>query len=251
VVDYLKANQEIDRFDLIRGIASGLHYLHSQKPNAVIHGDLKGRNIVVDDSGNPKLCDFGLSSIANATEMSTTFAAHGSAAWMAPERHDPNSYGLTRRQAHTPASDVFSFGMTVYEIVSERDPYDNPYDAHSSIVAGKWPNVPAGWRVGGPANAVVRVMRSCWVLQPSERPSSAQIVHDLVRPPPLEISGPPLLFPGPAPQRSSTLPLPAVPDPWGVKPPLEDYPDTPYRERGFPSNIGIPEAIRHVNAKKL
>jgi len=64
------------------GAARGMNYLHCGKP-AVLHRDLKSANILLDDSYNPKVCDFGLSRI-KAHENSMT-ANYGTGQWMAPE----------------------------------------------------------------------------------------------------------------------------------------------------------------------
>jgi serine/threonine protein kinase len=50
------------RFEIIKGICSGLHYLHEEcQATPTIHGDLKPANIFLDDNMMPKLADFGLS----------------------------------------------------------------------------------------------------------------------------------------------------------------------------------------------
>ncbi|KAF9065004.1 kinase-like domain-containing protein, partial [Rhodocollybia butyracea] len=57
LTEYLKSKQQFDRMELIKGIAEGVAYLHS---NNVIHGDLRASSILIDELGNPAVADTGL-----------------------------------------------------------------------------------------------------------------------------------------------------------------------------------------------
>ncbi|KAF8517727.1 kinase-like domain-containing protein, partial [Hysterangium stoloniferum] len=57
VLTYPKANPDADRLGLLIGIAKGLCYLHSHDP-AVVHGDIRAGNVLISDTGIPKLNDF-------------------------------------------------------------------------------------------------------------------------------------------------------------------------------------------------
>ena len=89
-------------------IAEGVDYLHGQD---IIHGDLKGANIVISCQGGrvrPLLCDFGLSKIVGLKGFTTV--ARGTVPWMAPEL-------LGSKEAPcllTWSSDIWAWGMTVY-----------------------------------------------------------------------------------------------------------------------------------------
>ncbi|KAJ7854593.1 kinase-like domain-containing protein, partial [Mycena leptocephala] len=69
----------------LRDVSRGMQYLHSRK---ICHGDIKGINILVEDSGRSLLCDFGLSRVkADITGRTTQIGNNviGSRNWMAPE----------------------------------------------------------------------------------------------------------------------------------------------------------------------
>ena len=76
----------------------------------MIHGDLKAANVLVDSRFRGKVADFGLSQKKNLGGTGTPF-------WMAPEL-------LRMETTNTPASDVYSMGIILYEVYSRRDPYE-------------------------------------------------------------------------------------------------------------------------------
>ncbi|KAF9017925.1 kinase-like protein, partial [Hymenopellis radicata] len=55
---YISSHPEASIKELLEGVADGLDFMHS---NAIVHGDLKGANILVDADGRPRISDFGLS----------------------------------------------------------------------------------------------------------------------------------------------------------------------------------------------
>jgi serine/threonine protein kinase len=69
---------------ITRDIAQGIRFLHSSKP-PILHGDLKGRNILIDSRFRAKLCDFGLSTKKGNLITGTPF-------WLAPECKLPMSF---------------------------------------------------------------------------------------------------------------------------------------------------------------
>ncbi|KIM23202.1 hypothetical protein M408DRAFT_321321 [Serendipita vermifera MAFF 305830] len=76
-----------ERLELWKGIIEGVVYLHGCSP-AIIHGDLKPGNVLIDDNGRPRLCDFGLARVfleEGSTGMTTTSEHTGTTRYLAPE----------------------------------------------------------------------------------------------------------------------------------------------------------------------
>ncbi|KAJ7235848.1 kinase-like domain-containing protein [Mycena rebaudengoi] len=110
VLKYLQEHgrRSVDKF--LSEIAQGLQYLHSQN---IVHGDLRGANILITDEWAACLADFGLTHLSDATTAATSNRA-GSIRWMAPELIDPGHFGLNF--VRTPASDIYAFGCVCVEV---------------------------------------------------------------------------------------------------------------------------------------
>ncbi|KAJ7797892.1 kinase-like domain-containing protein [Mycena olivaceomarginata] len=160
---------------LIREIAQGLAFLHDQR---VVHGDLRGSNILVDDTGSACLTDFGLTVLSDVTATQTNHGA-GSVRWMAPETLDPSACGLTE-YARTPASDIYAFACVCLELYTGYPPFHDAilFDAPVmlQVVAGARPSRPAGNCI---PDHIWNIMQQCWAQDFAERPSILGIVLEL------------------------------------------------------------------------
>ncbi|KAJ7865175.1 kinase-like domain-containing protein [Mycena olivaceomarginata] len=144
-----------------------LAFLHDQR---VVHGDLRGSNILVDDTGSACLTDFGLTVLSDVTATQTNHGA-GSVRWMAPETLDPSACGLTE-YARTPASDIYAFACVCLELYTGYPPF------HDAILSwpGARPSRPAGNCI---PDHIWNIMQQCWAQDFAERPSILGIVLEL------------------------------------------------------------------------
>lgn len=97
---------------IVEDIALGMAYLHDRK---VLHCDLKSSNVLIDSNWNVKLCDFGLSRTKSKLDKLNLFGRVGTPHWMAPE--------ILRCKQYTEYSDVYSFGMILWEMITGEIPY--------------------------------------------------------------------------------------------------------------------------------
>lgn len=117
-------------------IVNALSYLYSIK---VIHRDIKPSNILINQAGIIKLCDFGISGYL-VNSIARTFDA-GCRPYMAPERIDPPR----NRTGYDIKSDVWSFGITMFEIATGRYPYHHArgfFEQLKSICTNPPPRLP-------------------------------------------------------------------------------------------------------------
>ncbi|KAJ7088049.1 kinase-like domain-containing protein [Mycena belliarum] len=179
VIKYLstvgKANRQSTINRLICEIAQGLAFLHDQN---IIHGDLRGSNILVDDDGHACLTDFGLTVLSDATATQTPNGA-GSVPWMAPEMLHPTAFGLVN-PARTRASDIYAFGCVCLELFTGHPPFHEAILCDASVmlqvIEGVRPRRPAG---GVLPDEVWNIVQKCWAHNFSNRPGIADIVLEL------------------------------------------------------------------------
>uniref|UniRef100_A0A0E0PBX5 non-specific serine/threonine protein kinase n=1 Tax=Oryza rufipogon TaxID=4529 RepID=A0A0E0PBX5_ORYRU len=102
------------RFQIIKGVASGLLYLHEDWEQVVIHRDIKASNVLLDGEMNGRLGDFGLARLYDHGVDPQTTHVVGTMGYLAPE--------LVRTGKATPVTDVFAFGVFVLEVTCGRRP---------------------------------------------------------------------------------------------------------------------------------
>jgi eukaryotic-like serine/threonine-protein kinase len=102
---------------IARDIAAGLAHAHAR---GVVHRDLKPGNVLFDGEDRAKIADFGIARVVDADTITDEGTVLGTAAYISPEQ--------VRGEPSTPASDVYAFGVVLYEMLSGRPPFaaENP-----------------------------------------------------------------------------------------------------------------------------
>ncbi|XP_059077005.1 L-type lectin-domain containing receptor kinase SIT2 [Cryptomeria japonica] len=114
------------RYAILKGIATGLLYLHEQWERRVVHRDVKSSNVLLDSELNAKLGDFGLARLYDHTQNPQTTRVVGTVGYIAPE--------VTYTGKVTPSSDVFSFGVVLLEVACGRRPIDIAKDSEQIVM---------------------------------------------------------------------------------------------------------------------
>jgi serine/threonine protein kinase len=155
-----------DRLTLLEGIAKGLDFIHEK---GHVHQDLHCGNILIyqkDGKIYPAIGDLGLCKPLNKVNDERNII--GIMPYMAPE--------LFRGLGNTKASDIYSFGIIMWEILTGERPYkDQPHDINLAfkILDGLRPTIPEGT----PDN-YCNLMQKCWHKNPAERPQF--VVYDVM-----------------------------------------------------------------------
>ncbi|KAK9404918.1 tyrosine-protein kinase Srms [Crotalus adamanteus] len=139
-------------------VADGMTYLEEQH---IVHRDLAARNILVGDDLACKIADFGLARLLKDDIYSTTSNAMIPVKWTAPE--------AAIYQTYSPKSDVWSYGILLYEVFS----YGQcPYDGMSNQETIQ--QITRGYRLPLPNSCspeIYSIMLECWKTHPEDRPS--------------------------------------------------------------------------------
>ncbi|KAJ3019279.1 UNVERIFIED_CONTAM: hypothetical protein HDU68_010734 [Siphonaria sp. JEL0065] len=152
-------------------IAQAFKCLHARK-NPIIHADLCPHNILIGHDNIARVTDFGLS---RCQTLSKTYAGQG----YGMIRFAPPESFARRYHADKP-HDVYSFGMTMFEVLAEIRPFNdtlNEFSIPAFVMAGERPDsepdkIPDdSWQW--------RLIQRCWKQEPSQRPTFAEIVEEL------------------------------------------------------------------------
>lgn len=173
VMDYIDGNsldrileedgpiQEETLIHWAKQVCEVLDYLHNQKPNPVIHRDMKPGNLMLSSIGKIKLIDFGIA--REHKEDVTTDTTHiGTRGYAAPEQ-----YGSHQTDART---DIYSLGVTLYHLATGKGPNDPPFELK-----------PIRELKAYLSEGLEYIIGKCTQQDPSLRyQTAAQLLHDLV-----------------------------------------------------------------------
>lgn len=157
-----KISDQDELWRYISDVSSGLAYLHAFNPT-IVHHDIKPANVLIDDSNNYAITDFGISSHRGLNREGYDESQSGTMAYMAPERFKED-------YESTPESDIWSFGATLYELITGKVPFGengglSQLESNSACpqIAN---NVPSDMK---------KLIYDCLSLDPVKRPSATTI----------------------------------------------------------------------------
>jgi len=162
-------SHKIDDSNLIRlskEICAGMIHLHTE---AIIHRDLAARNILLTETLNSKITDFGFARVVESQDTpGQTETVVGPLKWMSIES--------IQKQEYSTKSDVWAFGITVIEIMTSSLPYPGelPVNVASKVVSG--------FRLTPPSDRpkeLAEILVKCWQTEPSNRPEFTEIYDEL------------------------------------------------------------------------
>lgn len=135
------------RARIVSEIASALLFLHSSRPEKIVHGDLKPENILLDSDFRCKIGDFGISLLVPENTVDIPLYQRGAGPRGSFPYMDPD---LQRNELRSPKSDVYSFGIIVLQLLTGKPPLGLPNEIRRAVAskklesvldktAGEWP----------------------------------------------------------------------------------------------------------------
>jgi eukaryotic-like serine/threonine-protein kinase len=186
---------------VVAAVADALQAAHRA---GVVHRDVKPGNVFLTAEGEVKVLDFGIASAAGEAAL-TTGDLLGTAAYLAPER-------ALGRPA-TPAADVYSLGVVLYELLAGRRPFEGGSDIELAMAHLHAHPAPLGLAAPSAPPFLVAACEQAMAKDPAARPHSAAAFARLLRP---RAAAPPVTRPLPVaavPPVTRPLLLPAVAPP--------------------------------------
>ncbi|GBG31147.1 Protein kinase, putative [Hondaea fermentalgiana] len=161
-----------DQKAVLRGVARGLEYLHS---NLIVHRDLKPSNILLSrDLGLVKLANYGHATQDEASNsIADTVSSVGTSAYMAPEVLQAPARWTTR-------ADIYAFGIVMWEVYHGKSPFEenapSVSDLETRVLNGERPVITDDI---GSHLWIASLMERCWKHDPQDRPRASDILRTL------------------------------------------------------------------------
>ncbi|KAK0218738.1 kinase-like domain-containing protein [Armillaria fumosa] len=161
---YLSSVNNPDRHGLALDITRGMNYLHKM---FIVHGDLKGDNILITDDHRAVIADFGISFAMGITFFGTSSSSRkgGTVKWQPPEvlNGNPNSF----------SADVYSLACVYFEVFDGSIPWSDLNDGAviMKVVRKKHPPRPKHLAETKFPKLWWKLMVRCWAYEPSHRPT--------------------------------------------------------------------------------
>lgn len=154
--------EEAEVIDFARQLADALAYSHER---GIIHRDIKPGNILFTDDNTPVLTDFGIakSTLNENASLTKVGMVMGSLQYMAPEQ--------ARGMAVTDRTDIYSFGVVIYEMLTGDLPTTTLVDAETEDAVRS--------NLSGNRKDIVELVCSCLQFSPEQRPAAAQCLEKL------------------------------------------------------------------------
>jgi hypothetical protein len=163
---------------VVRSLADALDHAHRR---GVCHRDVKPANVIIDPEGRPRLTDFGLAKRLDVhSNLTKEGAIVGTPAYMSPEQ------AAGHANLVDPRSDIYSLGVTLYELLCGRRPLDMPSEVPAWRVMGAvrlaMPYVPPSKINKNVDRRLDRICRRAMALDPQDRyADAAALAEDLDR----------------------------------------------------------------------
>ena len=157
---------EEEAWHFLHDVASGLAYLHEQKPS-IIHQDIKPNNVLIDSLGKFLITDFGISTTARTTLRRSMgeVKANMTVAYTPPERFGKNNEPIK-------ASDIWSLGATLFELLEGNVPFLDVLGGLAQLKGAEIPRLKGKW-----SPALRKIVTRCLQKDTWDRPTSAQLIR--------------------------------------------------------------------------